>query len=153
MIKSQQDFMKHDYRYPINYIKRPNYYVFELYHEHFGSDLIAAEVQCSSYRVKWSSIPYLSVNASKSGDGNIIYLMVINKNMKESITSTIELKDFRLGKQGDAWILNAPSIDAINEENAENVKVVHKKFKIESNPFEFTFEPHSLTAIEIERKK
>ena len=152
MVKSQQDFMKHDYRYPINYIKRPNYYVFELYHKHFDSNLISTDVKCDSYRVKGHSISYLSVNASTDVNKDKIYLMVINKNLDESITATINLKDFTPSRKGRAWILNGPSVDATNEENPNNVKVVHKEFEIKNNPFQFTFEPHSLTAIEIEKK-
>ena len=95
-------------------------------------------------------IPYLSVNASKSGDGKKIYLIVINKNMDAAMTSTIDLRDFVPAGDGNAWILNGPSVDAINEVDHNNVKVTQKSFKIKSNPFEFTFEPHSLTAIEID---
>jgi hypothetical protein len=40
----------------------------------------------------------------------------------------------------------------INEKTPDNVKVAYSKVEIKSNPFKFTFEPHSLTAIEIERK-
>jgi len=99
-----------------------------------------------------TKIPYLSVNASKSTDGNKVYLMVINKNMDESITSTIELKDFVPTSEGNAWILNGPSMDATNEVKHDNVKITHESFKINSNPFQFIFEPHSLTAIEIDKK-
>ena len=85
-------------------------------------------------------------------DGDRVYLMVINKNMDESITSSIELKDFVPAAEASAWVLNGPAIDATNENSDENVKVSHKKIKIKNNPFEFTFEPHSLTAIEMDRK-
>jgi len=152
MIKSQQDFMEHDYRYPINYIKCPNYYVFELYHKHFGSELISVDVKCDSYDIKENSIPYLSVNASTNANKDKIYLMVINKNLNESVTSTIDLRDFVPAQKGNVWILNGPSVDATNEKNPNNVKVTHKKFEIKSNPFQFTFEPHSLTAIEVIRR-
>jgi alpha-N-arabinofuranosidase len=152
MVKSQQNFMEHDYRYPITYIKRPNYYVFELYHKHFGSNLIEADIKCDAYKVKGNSVPYLSVNASKSTNGKKVFLMVINKNLEESITATLDLKDFTPKKTGDAWVLNGPSVDATNEEDSNNVKVAHKEIKIEANPFQFTFEPHSLTAIEIRKK-
>ncbi len=94
-------------------------------------------------------IPYLSVNASKGRNGDRIYLMVINKDMNKSITSSISLKDFIPSGDADAWVLNGPGIDATNEHYPENVKVAHKKIEIKNNPFEFTFEPHSLTAIEI----
>jgi alpha-N-arabinofuranosidase len=135
------------------YYKRPNYYVFELYHKHFGDILLGVDVKCDSYRISIQDVPYLSVNASKSKNGKKIFLMVINKNMKKSVTSTIGLKGFTLSKDGRAWILNGPSIDATNEQNHDNVKVVYKTFEIKHNPFEFIFEPHSLTAIEIERAK
>jgi alpha-L-arabinofuranosidase len=148
------------------YYKRPNYYVFELYAKHFGDMLIESEVKCDSYdigqykslekfvsEVDITRIPYLSVNASKSSDGNKVYLMVINKNMDEGITTTIDLKDFTPDEEINAWILNGSSIDAINEKDHNNVKITHKKIKTTGNPFEFTFEPHSLTAIEIEHAK
>jgi len=99
-----------------------------------------------------TDIPYLSVNASKSGNGNTVYLMVINKNMNESITSTIDLKGFIPLKEAQAWVLNGPSVDATNEDNPNNVKIMNKKFEITKNPFTFTFEPHSLTALEIRKQ-
>lgn len=49
-------------------------------------------------------------------------------------------------------------MDATNEKNHNNVKITRKEFRVwndedgPKNNFEFTFEPHSLTAIEIERK-
>lgn len=153
MIKSETEFMSHDYKYHINYIKRPNYYVFELYHKHFGSELIGVNVKSSSYETKGFSIPYLSVNASINADRSKVFLMVINKNLNETISATVDLKDFNPSKNGKAWMLIGPSVIATNETNPDNVTVVNKEFKIEDNLFKFTFEPHSLTAIEIERKK
>jgi len=139
------------------YYKRPNYYVFEMYARHFGEVLIDTNVKCDSYAIANKNSSYLSVNASKSKNGNKIYLMVINKNMDDSMTSTIDLKDFTPANVGNAWILNGPSVDATNEVKHDNVKVTHRKFGVWSkesgvkNSFEFTFEPHSLTAIEIEK--
>lgn len=97
-------------------------------------------------------MPYLSVNASKSKDGKRIYIMVINKNLDESIPAVIDLKDFFSAGKADVWILNGPSIDATNEKNPNNVAVRQVTTTIKNNIFEFTFEPHSLTAIEIERR-
>lgn len=54
-----------------------------------------------------------------------------------------------------SWVLNGPTVDATNEKDPNNVKVTHKEFGVWSeeeavtNSFEFTFEPHSLTAIEL----
>jgi len=131
------------------YYKRPNYYVFEMYAKYFGDILIDSETASGYDLIEGTKIPYLSVNASKSKDGNNAYLMVINKNLENSITSNIELKNFIPSEEGNAWILNGPSVDATNEKKHDNVKIRHEKFRIKNNPFEFTFEPHSLTAIEI----
>lgn len=157
------------------YYKRPNYYIFEMYAKHFGDILLDVDVQCDSYdisqyqslksRVKdllrndqsSVSIPYLSVNASKSEDGGKVNLIVVNKNLEESMAATIELRDFVSASKGDAWVLNGPTVDATNEKKHDNVKITYKEFEIwneesgAKNTFEFTFEPHSLTVIEIGR--
>lgn len=100
-----------------------------------------------------TKIPYLSVNASKSADGGKIYLMVTNKNMDAAETATIDLKDFVPAPEGNAWVLNGPGVDATNEKKHDNVKVAQKQFKVSGPSFEYTFEPHSLTAIELDREK
>ncbi len=158
MVKTREDYMKYDYRYHINYDKRPNYYVFELYKKHFGPILLDTDVECESYSVEDFFIPYLSVNASINAEKNKIFLMVINKNLKKPVSATIDLKDFKLTEKSEAWILNGPSIDSTNEHNARNVKIKHIKFKIKAkdfisdSSFTYTFEPHSVTAIEIKRR-
>ncbi len=98
-----------------------------------------------------SKVPYLSVNASKSSDGKKVYLMVVNKNLNSPETATIELKNFPADKIGMAWILNGPSVDATNEVNHDRVKITHRIFNIFGEKFVYTFEPHSVTAIEIHR--
>ena len=95
-------------------------------------------------------VPYLSVNASRDKSAKKVYIMVINKNQEDSITSVIVLENFTLGKKAEAWILNGPSIDATNEQIRGNVGIKHIDFDTRNNSFEFIFEPHSLTAIELE---
>ncbi|HOX54766.1 MAG TPA: alpha-L-arabinofuranosidase C-terminal domain-containing protein [Candidatus Omnitrophota bacterium] len=136
-----------------NYYKRPNFYVFELYHKHFGDSLLLTKVDSGYYMVENNRIPYLSVNASIDKDKNKVYLMVINKNLQGSITASIELKDFKPSKTGHFWVLNGPSIDATNEVNHNNIRIKDGEFRIDRPIFKFTFEPHSLTAIEIAESK
>ncbi|GBE16754.1 intracellular exo-alpha-L-arabinofuranosidase 2 [bacterium BMS3Abin15] len=97
-------------------------------------------------------VPYLSVNASKSREGDKLYLMVINKNMDETVESFIKLVDFNPLQKADVWILNGPSPDATNEYKKDNVRVEHKKIILKDSAFRFVFEPHSLTAIEIRQR-
>lgn len=111
------------------------------------------DVRFEQYIATDTHTPYLSVNASKSQDGEKIYLMVINKNMEKPISGLIGLKDFLSAGIGDSWVLNGPSVDATNENKADDVKISYKNVEINNNSFEYTFEPHSLTAIEIKIKK
>ena len=193
-IKSEDNFMTHDYQRPIKYIKRPNYYVYELYNKHFGDILVKTDVKSDSYDLRNykpymkallntiksdannknsllakaramikkerpennmhldTLVPYLSVNASKSREGDKLYLMVINKNMDETVESFIKLVDFNPLQKADVWILNGPSPDATNENKKDNVRIIHKEFDINDTNFIFTFEPHSLTVIECKRR-
>ena len=105
-------------------------------------------------------IPYLSVNASKSIDGSKIFLMVINKNLEQALTSRIDLKNYPASGSGfskdkgqlqiNVWTLNGPSVESTNEKDAETVKVRHKTINAKDTSFNMTFEPHSLTAVEIQ---
>lgn len=137
------------------YYKRPNYYVYEMYNKHFGEILLHADVNCDGYEMstdyKEVKIPFLSVNCSKSKDGEKLYLMVINKNLNNPVTATINLKDFIPKKNANIWILNGPDIDSTNESGHETIKIFYKTINISSECFDYTFEAHSLTAIEINK--
>lgn len=134
------------------YYRRPNYFVFKTYHDHFGDILLDSSVQCETYEALKQRIPYLSVSASVDRDRKKVYLMVINKNMEASIRALIYFKGFTIKSQeGKAWILNGPAIDSTNEEKHDTVNVAYEDFKMDGHPFEYEFQPHSLTAIEISR--
>jgi len=153
------------------YLKRPNYLLYSLYKQHYGAFIVSSFVE-TGYHDVFSShpiatlilsvndqnssavdykFPYLAVNASKSSDGKKLFIMVINKNLDNQMTATIELRNFLPAKEGDAWVLNGPDVASTNENNPNNVRITHSTFKIKGNPFEFSFEPHSITAIEVER--
>ncbi len=154
-----------------SYYKRPVYYVYELYKDHFGDILLDYTIKGESYDISrfpgidklfaipglklntpMLSVPYLAVNASKSTDEKKIYLMVINRNMNSEVTAAIKLEGFIPQEIGKAWILNGYSIDDTNEQRPNSVRIEQGEFKIKNDVFDFTFKPHSLTAIEIERK-
>jgi len=97
--------------------------------------------------------PYLTAIASTNQNKDKLYLIVINKHSKSRMPVKIRIKDFPMSLQGTSWTLNGPAIDATNEDGPENVKISHGTFSL--NPgkedFEFIFEPHSLTALVIEK--
>jgi len=51
MIKSNIDFTKQSYKTPLWYIKRPNYYVYQLYNKYFGDILLSHELKSTSYDI------------------------------------------------------------------------------------------------------
>jgi alpha-N-arabinofuranosidase len=139
------------------YFKRPVYYVFQLYKEHFGARLIGAQAVSDGYSYRLQPVPYLTVSSSKDISGAKAYLMVLNKNLNDSVTADIALRDFGPIGEVKAWVLNGPAIDATNETDHDNVRVRSHVLDFKEgnvkDTFEFTFEPHSLTAIEIKGLK
>jgi alpha-L-arabinofuranosidase len=170
MIKSSTEGTNREENKKIQYIRHPNYYVYELYNRYFGDILLYAEVRSKTYdiggykfyvkklakynfSVSNTHIPYLSVNASKSKSGDKVYLMVINKSMEEAMKSLVQIQDFKSEKFADVWTLNGPSISAENGRIPNNVKIMHDTINFDESRFDFTFEPHSLTALVIEKRK
>ncbi|RJQ56193.1 MAG: hypothetical protein C4526_02040 [Nitrospiraceae bacterium] len=98
-------------------------------------------------------VPFLSVNASKSKNGDKIYLMVINKNLEKAISCQVQLSGFVASEKARIRVLNGPSITATNEIIKDNVNVVYKEIEIVNGVLKMNFDPHTLTAIEIEKRK
>ncbi len=126
-----------------NYTKRPNYYVYELYAKHFGNTLIEAG----------SGVGLLTLSASKDSQAGKIYLAVLNKNMDADITCAINLKNFIPQGTLTVFELNGTQVEALNEDNPENVRVREKQLEINNASFSYIFPKHSLTFLEIEGKK
>ena len=51
MIKSNINFMEQSYKRSLWYIKRPNYYVYQLFNKHFGDVLIKYDLISSTYKI------------------------------------------------------------------------------------------------------
>jgi len=69
---------------------------------------------------------------ARVANGEKIYLMVVNKNMHNTLSSLIKLEDFLPSEKAVAWILNGPSVDATNEHKPDNVKVAVKTINIKA---------------------
>ncbi len=84
--------------------------------------------------------------------------MVINKHMDAGIDA-MAIKDFMSARTVKTWVLNGPAVDATNEQNAHEVDVTYRVFDgwdvgtILKPDVQLTFEPHSLTPVEISREQ
>ncbi len=90
------------------------------------------------------AVPYLGVNASKSRDGKSIYIMIVNKHLTDDIQTVINGVS---AKAVEAYCLSGPSIDALNEQNPDNVKVNRIPANINDKSVEITLPKHSMTAV------
>jgi len=114
--------------------------------------MLLPDVKSPTYLSGISLIPYLSVNASRDTSRGKAYLMVINKSMDKEVATTISVKSFVPTDKGESWVLNGPTVAATNEKDHDAVAIRHQSFQITGASFKYSFEPHSLTAIEIDVK-
>ena len=104
---------------------------------------------------QYGPTPYISAIASTNEKRDRIYIMVINKNLNEPMKTRIKINGFKFSPIVRAWILNGPSVDATNENRKERVKIHYRKVTVnpKDGAFYFTFEPHSVTALELKKAK
>lgn len=113
---------------------KPSGYVFKLFHDHFGPQLVATTLPASNptYNVRGAEsnalgrdarefvaamaqntgIPKLDVVSSLSADGDTLYVMVVNKSLKSDspISTTISLTGFQPDGQGCVSTLTSGSL-------------------------------------------
>ncbi len=99
------------------------------------------------------SVPYLSVNASRSNDGDTVYLMVVNKKASAGIHARVTIEGFGDTAHVRVWVLNGPELEATNEGDHARVTVTPKELGAVRNGFTAYFEPHSITALEVHAKE
>ena len=104
---------------------------------------------------QYGPTPYISALASTNEKKDRIYLMVINKNLEEPMRTRIKINGFPFGLVVRAWVLNGPSVAATNENGRERVKIHYRKVEVDPDKgyFWFTFEPHSVTALELTHRE
>ena len=163
MVFTPGDFMTPD---PGGYIKRPSFYVYELYAQHFGDRLLPAQVQCGNFSLQADTpiydlgqgvarlpdstpIPLLSVNASKKEKTGTVYLMVVNKSMDQDIRCRVSLDGFSGTPSAVARVLDGPSIESVNEPGKEPVGIKQSGVFFNGGSCEMTFPAHSFTALEV----
>jgi hypothetical protein len=134
---------------------RPEYYVYQLFQEHFGDFLVANTLSCSTFSTpevaqvqEMSDVPELSVCASVDSTGQRLYLMVVNKRLQQNVSATIQIDGWEPQPEAHLWILNGPDILASNEEH-QTVDITTETLGSVKNDFSHTFPAHSVTVMEL----
>jgi len=100
-------------------IKTPTYHVYDLYRNHFGTEMIGVTVHGPQFETRQvgtvparKAVPYLDVAGSKDGTGSV-YLAVINRSGDQAIDADIRIAE-TVSVDATVMTLAGPSLDAIN---------------------------------------
>jgi alpha-N-arabinofuranosidase len=153
-------------------------YALQMYTQHFGSLLVPSYVAAPTYSSPaigvvppQLNVPYLDIVSSLSADRKTLYIMAINKHFDQPIQATIRLNGFNPISAGAAWQLIGTGIDAntgtdfppglwlpqmqdwLNPRfylgSPSEVVVVRAPQINFGQTFTFTFQPHSVTSLEL----
>lgn len=101
------------------WIPTARYYVFQLYTQHFGDQLVQTRAVGPTYDSQAvgvleavNDVPYLDVVSSLSSDGRQLYIMAINKRFNRPVEASITIRGFKPAARGTAWTLTGTGIDA-----------------------------------------
>jgi alpha-L-arabinofuranosidase len=160
---------------------KASYFALQMYTTHFGQLLVDSTTVGPTYTNEQvgrvtaiPGVPYLETVSSLSGDRRTLYLMVINKNLKQAIPAKLRFEGFSAQPKATVWQLNGTAIDAnTGTQMAQNakvkwgrqasvarfgqggpgeVRVEESTLQIGDGRFNYEFPAHSVTAIEIHRR-
>ncbi len=139
----------------------PQYLAFKMYTNHSGPTLLKTSVKSDTFPTPdyeegrpqaKTQIPYLDVSATMSKDENTVYLAIINLHAEKNISSRISFDKWDFSPQVKTFELYDDDYMAENTfENPNRITVKEDTLNGISNPFEYTFKPHSVTVMEFQK--
>ncbi len=139
----------------------PTGYMFKMFTSLFGPTRISSSIENNPKRPVVANpyltrvgkpMPYLdklAISASKDARGNV-YLMVLNRDREDAVTSVIQLSDYHITDSATIWTLKGPNYLSTNTaSNPHNVSIKESRRRVGTTSFEHTFPPHSITAIKL----
>lgn len=166
------------------YAAKAPYYALQMYTRHFGDVLVPSTTTSPTFdstavglveAVK--GVPYLEIVASRSQDGQRLYILGINKSFDQPINARLQLGSFVPQPAGRVWTLNGTGIDAhtgtvlpfpevmkwapqaedstdrrFRAGGPDEVKLTESALKGAGSTFQYTFPKHSVTSIELRRR-
>jgi alpha-L-arabinofuranosidase len=127
----------------------PTYLVNELYSRHLGSQRIALNVISPTFdtTLEGKRIPFLDVVASRSGDGQELFIKAVNTDARHPLRTTIHLQGARVADHALLETVNGSSLGAAN--SFANPKAISLEQKTISAGSEFMVElpEHSVSVI------
>lgn len=133
-------------------ILTPTYHVFDMYKVHQNAVLLPVNLECCQYKFMNSSIPTLSVSASRDKDGKI-HVSLCNLDPDRPAETTLELRGAPV-ERVSGRILTAKSMTVHNTfENPESLKPADfKSLQIEKDKITTTLPSKAVVVLEIRSK-
>jgi len=140
----------------------PQYLTFKMYTNHSGPTLLKTSVKCDTFPAPdyeegrpqaKSKIPYLDVSATTDKDEKTVYLAVINLHADKDIKTKLSFDRWDFTPDVKTIELYHPNYMAENTlEKPDNITIKENQLAGISNPFEYSFKPHSVTILEFQKK-
>lgn len=140
----------------------PQYLIFKMYADRSGPTLLKTDVKCDSFPAPEyergrpqakGRIPYLDVSATMSNDEKTIYVAVVNLHANKNIKTPVSLNQWNFSSK--VKIAEFYDDDYMTEntfENPNRLTIKENTLNGISNPFTYTFKPHSVTIFEFQKK-
>jgi len=136
----------------------PLFSVFELYVNHAEDTVVKAEVDSPTFRSRrmaniptFRHVPYIDCSATYDQEEKRLSMMVVNRHFDEGVRARIHLKNFHPRQVATVWELNAPSPFSKNDfDRKDEVGIITKELRRVSSSFNYTFPPHSVSALVIQ---
>jgi len=139
----------------VNPFLRPTGLAMKLFREHFGDYVLNTTSVSPTFDVTKKvgyvdtrqGVPDLVALASKSSDNSKLYLIVVNRHIRDSLNTTINIVNFNPDYSASVYTLNGPDVTS-NNENGTNVFITPGTINNASRSFTYNFPAHSVTTFE-----
>jgi len=130
----------------------PVYLVNQLYSENLGEERLAAEVVCPTFdsTSEGVQVPYLDVVASRSRNGQNLFVKAVNTDLTRALVTTINIRGVHLSPQAELATVNGATLESHNSfANPGAVRLTRKQVAASSN-FAVTLPPHSVNVLKLQ---
>ena len=130
------------------------FYPFELYWKTCGQEALDIQWESETFSAtceehEFSGIRHLDVTATLDQTSNKLVIYAVNHNEKDTMETAITLSDGQFSGEILASVINGADIKTENSvENPDRFGVTETKLEASGNSFTYSFEPHSITALE-----
>ena len=127
----------------------PLYYVNLLYNGHRGRDRLRTAVEGPTFDTsrEGTAVPVIDAVASRSADGSLLYIKVINTAPASAVQTQIELVGVDVGGKGDWHVLTAEGLEAHNSFASPDVIRPRQEVIQAGARFQVSLPPHSVSVI------